>query len=317
MRKDATGIFTRHPANPILDPADYPGVNTLFNPSPALVDGRTVLLVSCTVYDGGPKKNFRQTRLAWSDDGIRFDLETKPFVDQDALPYPYCDLGGIIDNRLQKIDDWWYFIAPQGTWEIGFNNCVSVLYRTEDFRTVELVETVALPFNRGVSLFPDKIQGKYWRLDRPGEVGTKGTIWAASSPDLVHWGCFRPVLSCGYSIWNGAKIGPTPPIRTDEGYLVIVHGVDEPCDGTHYYIGAMLLDLDDPTKIRGLTQSYLLAPEAEYERDGQVDNVVFPTGALAKPEADELWLYYGAADTRVCLAVGSLSETIRACIDRI
>ena len=116
-------------------------------------------------------------------------------------------------------------------------------------------------------------------------------------------------------MWNTSKIGPTPPLRVPEGWLVIVHGVETPCDGPHYYIGAILLDADNPRKVIGKTRSWLLAPEMPYETNGQVDNVVFPCGALADIARDEPRLYYGAANARVCLATGSLSQVVRACIE--
>lgn len=314
---DPTKILQRHPANPLLDPDDFPGINTLFNPSPFLLEGKICLLVSVTKFNGGPEGRFRETRLATSEDGIHFTLADQALIDQESLPPPVNRLGGIIDNRVTKIGEEFYFISPQGTWEIGFSGCCAVMYKTRDFKDIECVDIVTLPGNRGSSLFPEKIGGFYWRLDRPGEGEMKGTVWISRSPDLIHWGHFRPLLAGGYAMWNTAKIGPTPPIRVAEGWLVILHGVDQPCDGTHYYISAMLLDAENPGKILGKMHSYLLAPRERYETTGQVDNVVFPCGALAFPERDELWLYYGAADTRVCLAVGTLSHVVEACLKQL
>lgn len=311
---DPRKILTRHPANPILKPEDFHGINTVFNPSPAMYQGKTVLLVSCTTF-AEDVKNCRETRVAMSDDGLNFSLADEPLVKQAELPYPFSDLGGIIDCRLTQIGDDYYFLSPQGTWEIGFSGVCMVMYKTKDFKTAELVDIAALPNNRGASIFPEKINGMYWKLDRPGGVEDPGSIWISQSPDLIHWGQFRPILAPGYSIWNTKKIGPTPPIKVPEGWLVIVHGVDEPCDGTHYYIGAMLLDSDNPRKLIGKTQSWILQPETDLETRGKVDNVVFPCGALADLAKDELRLFYGAADTRICLATGSIKELVEACLD--
>lgn len=309
---DPRTILSRHHASPLLEARDYPGLNTVFNPSPGFLDdGRTVLLVSCTTF-AGMANSFRETRVAWSDDGIRFTLADHALVRQTELPSPFDRLGGIIDCRLTRIGDWWYFLAPQGTWEIGFEGVCMVMYRTRDFLNTELVDIVALPNNRGASLFPEKIGGYYWRLDRP--MADTGSIWLSRSPDLLYWGHHRPLLAPGYSIWNGKKIGPTPPVRVPEGWLVILHGVDQSCDGAHYYIGAMLLDGADPSRILGKTQSWLLEPETSYETTGQVDNVVFPCGALVK--GDELWVYYGAADTCVGLATGSVHAVVEACLSQ-
>ena len=273
-----------------------------------------MLLVSCTTYQN-PEHGFREMRVAMSHDGVHFTMADKPLIGHDECPSPIRDLGGVIDCRLTKIGEDYYFIAPQGAGHMGFSGCCSVMYKTRDFRSAELIDIVSLPFNRGSSLFPQKINGYYWRLDRPGENGDAGSIWIGCSPDLVHWGQFRPLLKPGYSIWNTSKIGPTPPVRVREGWLVIVHGVDSPCDGPHYYIGAMLLDAAEPRKVIGKTQSYLLAPEMPYETNGQVDNVVFPCGCLVDEAKDEIRIYYGAADTCIGLASGSLQQVVRACLE--
>lgn len=109
-------------------------------------------------------------------------------------------------------------------------------------------------------------------------------------------------------------MGPTPPIKTDRGWLEIVHGVFSPAGGTCYYLGAIMMDLDQPRKVIGRTQSYLLMPELPWETNGKCDNVVFACGVLPDPEKDELRLYYGASDCHLGLAIGSLSETVDACL---
>jgi predicted GH43/DUF377 family glycosyl hydrolase len=310
---DPRSILTRHPGNPLIRPEQHLGLVACFNPSPFLIDGRIGLLVSTTRIDQA--HNFRETYLATSEDGIGFEMSSEPLLDRSIVADPRVRaMGGMIDSRVTKIDDWYYIISPQGTWEVGHAGCCGVMYRTKDFKRLEFVEVLTLPWQRGCSLFPEKIKGKYWKLDRPGEGDLRSGIWISSSPDLIHWGCYRPLLAPGYSIWNGLKIGPTPPLRVPEGWLVIIHGMDKPDGSLHYYIGAMLLDAEDPGKILGKTRSYLLAPDAPYEALGQVNNVVFPTGALAFPEEDKIFIYYGAADTRVCLATGSLREVIDACI---
>lgn len=309
-------LLTRHPANPILHPRSFSGIDALFNPSVVRLGDEYIMMVSCTTYNGvGSSHGFRETRIARSNDGISWTLGEKPLIDHDAYPEPIRSLGGVIDCRLTKIDDWYYFLTPQGAMHMGFAGCCTVMYRTKDFTSAELVDIVALPFNRGSSLFPEKIAGTYWRLDRPGEGGQTGSIWASSSPDLVHWGHYRPVLAPGYAIWNTAKIGPTPPIKTGAGWLVLIHGVDEPCDGPHYSIGAILLDLNDPTRVIGKMMSPLLQPDMPYEANGRVDNVCFPCGALA--EGNALKLYYGGADTCICMAEGNISEIVNACVEGI
>jgi predicted GH43/DUF377 family glycosyl hydrolase len=313
---DPRRILTRHAANPILDPESYPGIHALFNPAPIqMPNGQTALLVSCILY-GKREHSYRETRLATSKDGVRFELADESLFPDLGPQSPVHRFGGIIDCRVTKIGDDYFILSPQGTHEAGYAGCCTVMYRTRDFKEVEFVDVVALPFNRGSSLFPEQIDGKYWRLDRPGEGSMEGNIWLSRSPDLVHWGAHRPLLSSSYAIWNTAKIGPTPPIRVNQGWLVIMHGVDdEPCDGPHYAISAFLLDADDPTCVMGSMRSPLLIPREPYETNGHVDNVVFPCGVIVDVSKDELKLYYGAADTRVCLATGSLSEVVKACLE--
>ena len=310
---DVAKIFTRHPANPLLNPADYPGIVQLFNPSPAMYNGETILLVSV--------RPFRQergghTRVARSKDGVHFTMDEEPFIKFDIDRYPFNIVNQhLIDNRVTQIDDTYYILTPVCTCE--YDGAATVLGKTKDFKTYELMDVITLPQNRGASLFPGKINGKYYKLDRPGSgTGCFGTIWMTSSYDLIHWGECRPLLR-PFNSWNNAKIGPTPPIRTEAGWLVIIHGVSNPCDGPHYSIGAMLLDLETPWKIIGKTYSTLLTPETDYETRGRVDNVVFPCGAIADYAKDEIRLYYGGADTRVCLATGSLSATIKACMENL
>jgi len=316
--KDATSILVRHPSNPIMKVQDYPGIAQIYNPAPVMYNGETILLISVVRHAGkiGYGRDVGETYVARSNDGIDFELGDRSFIDTQSSdpPYPLCH--HFIDNRVTKIGNWYYIITP--VMIHGFDSPVGMLGRTKDFRTYEKIEIITQPPNRGASLFPEKIGGKYWKLDRPGGGdGSGGDIWISSSPDLIHWGGFKPVIASGYRFWNIDKIGPTPPIKTKKGWLDIIHGVFTPAGGTHYYIGAILLDLEHPWKVLGKTNSYLLKPEMNYERAGNCDNTVFPCGAIVDEKKDEMRLYYGAADCCICLATGCLSEIVEACIKEI
>lgn len=316
--KDATRILKRHPANPLLHVKDYPGIAQLYNPSPVMLGDETLLLVSVVEHAGrrGIGRDVGQTRIARSKDGVRFTLSDKDFIDPQSDEEPWSLYHHFIDNRVTKIDDTYYIVTP--VMVKGYASPVGMLGRTKDFVNYERIDIITQPTNRGASLFPEKINGKYWKIDRPnGCECIRGDLWLSSSPDLVHWGGFRPLLAANYRFWNGTKLGPTPPIKTDKGWLTIIHGVFNPAGGRYYYIGAMLLDLDEPWKVIGKTNSYILGPETDYERHGNCDNTVFPCGAIAKYDKDEIWLYYGACDNYICLATGSLSELVQACIDGI
>ena len=316
MKRDATRILKRYEGNPLLHVRDYPGIAQLYNPSPVQVGDETVLLLSVVEHAAtrGYGRDVGQTRVARSSDGIHFTLEDTNFIDTQAEGLPWDLYHHFIDNRITKIEDWYYIVTPVMVY--GFDSPVGMLGRTRDFRSYERLDVITAPKNRGASLFPEKIGGLYYKLDRPGGGdGSGGDIWISSSPDLLHWGGFRPVLAAGYRFWNTQKIGPTPPIRTEKGWLDIIHGVFTSAGGTYYYVGAILLDLEQPWKIIGKTNSYILGPETEAERHGNCDNTIFPCGAIGDVEKDEIRLYYGACDNYVCLATGSLSELVEACID--
>ena len=310
--QNTTQILKRHPENPIITPSDIPQVAVVFNPSPAMYQGKTVLLLSAYEWGWPEVKRARGGWLAVSSDGVHFDIAKEPFIDLLGAPAPFDKLNcTMIDARITQIEDTYYINSP--IYQDG-EGPFTLLGKTTDFKTYTPLEIVAAPINRVPSLFPEKIGGKYYRLERPGH-DAGASIWLSSSPDLIHWGCYRPVIKPGYSIWNITKIGPTPPIKTPAGWLVIIHGVWAWQSGAnHYHIGALLLDLDHPERVIGKTQRWLLAPEMDYETCGTVNDVVFPCGALADLAKDELRLYYGAADTRIGLATSSLSAVVDACL---
>ena len=313
---DVTNIMKRHTANPLIHIKDHPGTAQLYNPSPVLYQDETILLVSVVDHAAteGFGRDVGQTRIARSRDGIRFELSRENFIQKQSEEYPYPLFHHFIDNRITKIDDWYYIITPVMVQD--FDSPVGMLGRTQDFISYERIDIITQPKNRGASLFPEKIKGKYYKLDRPGGGdGGNGDIWISSSPDLIHWGNFKPVLAAGYRFWNVQKIGPTPPIKTDKGWLDIIHGVFSPAGGTYYYIGAILLDPEEPWKIIGKTNSYLMMPQMPYEQHGNCDNTIFPCGAVTK--GDELWLYYGACDHSINLAIGSVNEIVNACLKNL
>jgi len=313
IRKDATRIMQRHPENPLIHVKNHLGVAQIYNPAPVLYGDETILLVSVVEHAAtrGVGRDVGETRIARSSDGLSFKLESENFIDCQSNQYPYPLFHHFIDNRVTKIGDSFYIVTP--VMAQGYDCPVGMLGRTKDFKTYERLDIITQPKNRGASLFPEKINGLYYKLDRPGGGdGGDGDIWISSSPDLLHWGSFKPLLAAGYRFWNTQKVGPTPPIKTEQGWLDIIHGVFSPAGGTYYYIGAMLLDLEKPWRVIGKTNSYLMMPETPYERHGNCDNTIFPCGAIVK--GDELWLYYGACDHTINLATGSVSAIVEACL---
>lgn len=315
QKRDATKILKRIEENPIIHVKDYPGIAQIYNPSPVMLGEETILLVSVVEHSAtkGYGRDVGQTRVARSKNGIDFVLGEKDFVSTQAEGSPWDLYHHFIDNRITKIDDTYYIITPVMVKD--YDSPVGMLGMTNDFESYTRIEIITAPKNRGASLFSEKINGKYYKLDRPGGGdGSNGDIWISASPDLIHWGEFKPVLKAGYRFWNTQKIGPTSPIKTDKGWLDIIHGVSTTAGGTYYYLGAMLLDLNEPWKIVGKTNSYILAPEMPYELHGNSDNTVFACGAIADYKNDEIRLYYGGCDLCICLAKGSMSELVEACL---
>jgi beta-1,4-mannooligosaccharide/beta-1,4-mannosyl-N-acetylglucosamine phosphorylase len=309
-------ILNRHQNNPIIKPADFPGSYAIFNPGQTKFNGKYLLLLP-VAHNAGDKNKYGQditAHVALSTDGVHFEINPEPLFKRDTqAPFstvrPQC-----IDFRITQIDDMYYVVNPGcGPW-----GTMGILSRTRNWNDWENLDIISLPDNRMPCLFPEKINGKYYRLDRPYRVAPNdhhdfGNMWLASSPDLLHWGSYRPLLKPGFSHWNSTKIGPTPPVKTPKGWLVIIHGVIESCSGHRYSMGGMLLDLNNPEKIIGLTKSAILAPFEQYEFNGMVPNVVFPAGFIADWESDDLRVYYGAADNYVGLATGSVRELVALC----
>ena len=199
------------------------------------------------------------------------------------------------------------------TWCNGYHGPTIGLAHTNDFRTFVQLDNAYLPFNRNGVLFPRRIAGAYAMLSRPSDGGHTafGDIFYSKSPDLVHWGRHRHVMAPLPLSWQATKIGAGPtPIETEDGWLVLYHGVLTSCNGFVYAMGAALLDLDEPWRVVARGSRYLLAPHVPYEQVGDVPNVVFPCAALVDERADRLTIYYGGADTVVCMAHAHLSEVL-------
>jgi len=303
-------ILHRHPENPILKPSDFPDANGVYNCGQTMYNGKTLLLVPVVPREGLPVMH-----VATSNDGVHFDVEPEPFITPTEKEDWKAYDKWAIDPRVTKIEETYYIVCPLAP-PLAPN---AILEKTVDWKKREFVECIALPCNRVPSLFPERIDGLYYRLDRPyamGAANEKGEIWLSSSPDLINWGRHRRIVDVPYSdVWAASKIGPTPPIKTDAGWLVIIHGVIIYAGGRRYSLGAILLDLKKPKKMLGRTKGWILTPNAPYEYMGNSMNTVFACGAIADYDRDRIRLYYGAADTCICLATGRLSELVDACLN--
>jgi len=277
--------------------------------------------------------------LATSKNGFDFErMSTEP-VFTPSIDGP--DAGCVEDPRIVKFDDtfyityafrpyppgqYWQFdhdvvfspmISPDSPKFLKENLGNSALAITTDFYNYKRLGRITDPNldDRDVILFPEKIQGKYVLMHRPKQfVGDNykvkyPSIWLKFSDDLLNWESKEShLLITGVKgSWEEKIGGSTPPLRTDAGWLVLYHGVEN--NGLGYYrVGALLLDLENPLKILGRTKNYILEPETQYETVGLYNGCVFPTGNVIID--DMLYVYYGAADKYICVATCNLNELI-------
>jgi beta-1,4-mannooligosaccharide/beta-1,4-mannosyl-N-acetylglucosamine phosphorylase len=246
-----------------------------------------------------------------SDDGIDWRIDPAPITflpAGDRVPEIQGDVAHAYDPRVTWLEDRFYV-----TWCTDYHGPTIGLAWTRDFASFHQLDNAFLPFNRNGVLFPRRIGGRYGMLSRPSDGGHTpfGDIFWSESPDLVHWGRHRHVMGPVPWTWQATKVGAGPtPIETDEGWLLIYHGVLTSCNGFVYSMGAALLDLDEPWRVVARGRDYLLAPQMPYEQVGDVPNVVFPCAALVDRATGRLTVYYGAADTVVCIAHGLLGELL-------
>ncbi|MDO3413189.1 glycoside hydrolase family 130 protein [Saccharibacillus sp. CPCC 101409] len=318
-------VITRYPGNPILRADHVPyGPALVFNAGVTKFRGRYVMMFR-NDYGSAADRTLLPSRttnigLAYSDDGIHWDVQEKPCFGLHSE-----EIIRTYDPRLTVIGDRCYVCFAVDT-KHGVRGGIAV---TDDFESFEVL-SLSAPDNRNMVLFPEKIGGKYVRLERPFPVYGKGgkdsfDIWISDSPDLKYWGNTELLLGLESVPFANDKLGPAaPPIRTPHGWLTTFHTVDiDPARGRNgwedswkkrYCAGLMLLDLDNPYKIIGLSSEPLLAPEADYEREGGFRNdVIFPGGMILEDDG-EVKIYYGAADTVECLAAAHVDELVKLCL---
>ncbi len=300
---NAQGLFIRSSRNPLLSVKDLPyQANAVFNAAAADLGHEVILLLRVETCSGRS-----HLIVARSKDGVGGWR-----IDDRALLHPedgyLYEASGVEDCRVTWVDelDAWVLAYVAYT---GQGPGVA-LAKTQDFQTVERLGLVIPPDDKNAALFPCRFNGHYAMLHRPSVGG--GSVWISYSPDLVFWGKPSMVVPArGGPWWDAVRVGAGPsPIETDDGWLLIYHGVKEVAGGPIYRMGAALLDRNDPTKLIGRARRWLLGPEEDYERNGDAPNVVFSSGAIVR--GDEVWLYYGAADYSLCLAKARIQDILAA-----
>lgn len=243
-------------------------------------------------------------RPVFSDNGTDFyeDPAYLPIFGKGEL-----ETFGIEDCRISTMDDGFYLtfteVSPVA---VGVGLIV-----TKDFKTFDRKGMIFPPHNKDCAIFEEKIGGKYYALHRPSSPELGGNyIWIAESPDRLHWGNHRCIAVTRKGSWDSARVGAgASPIRTEKGWLEIYHGATKE---NRYCLGALLLDLNDPSKVLARSVEPIMEPIASYEQTGFFGNVVFTNGHYV--DGDTIHLYYGASDEVICGATFSIQEILNTLV---
>jgi predicted GH43/DUF377 family glycosyl hydrolase len=298
-------LFARYQGNPILSAVDWPyTVNAVFNPGVTRLDSETLLLARVEDRTG-----LSHLCIARSSDGlegwrIEADSRLLPALESEAERF------GIEDPRITLVGDE-YMIVYTGYSSAGPLICLA---STHDFESFERRGTLMPPEDKDAALFPHTFDGRFALIHRPVAMQPRHAahIWLSWSPDLRHWGdhtILLPAREGGW--WDAHKVGLCPPpLLTDRGWLLLYHGVRVTAAGSIYRLGLALLDADRPDRVLARSREWIFGPDASYERTGDVADVVFPCGWLLQDDGDTLRIYYGAADSSICVATASLTALL-------
>jgi predicted GH43/DUF377 family glycosyl hydrolase len=306
MNNQQPELFKRYKMNPILSATDwtYP-VNSIFNPGATLLkDGTTLLL--CRVENRNGQSHLCAARSSNGIDGWVIDEVPTMMPDPENFPE---EVWGIEDPRITYIPELSkYAIVYTAYTRDGPG--VSLAF-TEDFISFERFGIIMSPEDKDATLLPHRI-GEYWALVHRPVSSPRAHIWISYSPDLRHWGSHKLIMEArrgGW--WDANKIGISPPlIETSEGWLMIYHGVKQNAAGCIYRLGLALFDLKNPEVCLLRGDDWVFGPFEPYEEEGDVNKVVFPCGYTIGKDGDTINLYYGAADTSIALATGSIQKCL-------
>jgi predicted GH43/DUF377 family glycosyl hydrolase len=303
MNTDPRELFQRHEANPLITAADFPRmVNATFNAAAVEFERQTLLLLRVEERTG-----LSHLAVATSADG-----RANWTFDRDRVMLPELDRfeehWGIEDPRITRVGDE-YFIVYTGFSRNGPLVCLAV---TRDFVRFERRGVLLSPEDKDAALLPTRFDGRWALLHRPSPAmsGLGAHIWMSWSPDLRHWGDARVILPARRGGWwdaNKVGLGP-PPLLCEQGWLVCYHGVRVTASGSIYRLGLALLDRERPDVVIARGDEWVFGPHATYERAGDVPDVVFPCGWILRDDGDTVDMYYGAADSVICLATASLAR---------
>lgn len=286
-----------------IDTIEIININKLENPQYDYSDSRSIWYKNSK----GERKiayltSLSHIRIARAKDGINFIIDEKPFV----FPTSDEESWGMEDPRITEIDGKYYINYTSVT----SNGAATSLITTEDFEKYERHGVIFAPENKDVTIFPEKINGKYIAFNRPVPCAIGNPdIWIAESLDTIHWGNQKHF--CGISQdsgWENGRIGGgAVPFKTSKGWIKIYHAADK---NNRYCLGAFLLDEKNPSKVIAKSDYPILEPSEKYETEGFFGNVVFTCGCIL--EDDIIIIYYGAADDKICRADITLNDLYKS-----
>lgn len=314
----------RHSSNPILTRKDIPDIvpylidsTSVFNPGAIKYGDKYILMLRV-------QSRSRETFMvvAESEDGVKFTVRNE-IVDFRGMEKINKKIYHIYDARITKLDDGYYIMFAMDM----DDGCQLGLGKTNDFTHFNFLGITSNEDIRNGVLFPEKVNGKYLRMDRPNKAKLEGgptsgnTIWLSESDNLINWQPVSPLISGRFHYWDEFIGSGPPPVKTREGWLHIYHGVASHFGSANIYqAGVMLLDLKNPSQVLDRCRCNILEPRKKYELTGQVPNVVFPSGMIvekfdkdgfALPDS-EVKVYYGGADSVVGLALTTIDELLTA-----
>ena len=239
-------------------------------------------------------------RLVCSDNGKDFH---EPAGYESIRGKGDLETFGVEDCRVATIGDTYYLTYTQ----VSENGVGVGLMTTINWKEIRRHGMILPPHNKDCAIFEEKIDSKYFALHRPSSPELGGNyIWIYESPDLIYWGNHKCIAHTRKGMWDSMRIGAgASPIRTEKGWLEIYHGANEK---NRYCLGAILLDIIDPSIVLARSSQPIVEPSAEYEKIGFFGNVVFTNGHTVN--GDEITFYYGASDEVICAARLSINEIL-------
>lgn len=300
--KGFDGPIWRYSRNPVINRRPHKDISRAFNSALVPFNGEFI-----GVFRGDNLDDIPHLYVGQSKDGLNIEIgEEIHFVDENDNPVK--DTMYQYDPRVIPLEGEYYIV-----WCDELCGPTIAIAKTKDFKKFVKFDNPFLPYNRNGVLFPRKIDDNYVMLSRPSDSGHTafGDIFLSQSKDMVHWGKHRVVAQKGYEWWCALKIGAGPvPIELDDGWLLFIHGVNRTCNGYVYSIGGIILEKDDPSKVKVRCKQFLLTPEMDYETTGFVPNVIFPTCALVDAPTGRIALYYGSADTYTSVAFTTVDRVV-------